>query len=198
MKYHVLEDYYELSDKLEVVLTPEQIEERVWEMGRAISADYAHVTKGEDAEKHSLLLIGLMKGVIMFMADLMRTITIPVEVDFMRTASRTSAAADIGLMELQYRPSLPTSVTNRHIIFVEDIIDKGLMLNHALRTLRLFNPASLEVCTMFEKPTFRLIDTPVKYKGFDLPHKFVVGYGLDYREKYRNLPFLAALRTERQ
>jgi hypoxanthine phosphoribosyltransferase len=128
------------------------------------------------------------------MADLIRAITVPIEVDFMAVASYSSSTREQGFVRLQ--KDLDEPIDGRHVLFVEDVIDTGLTLNYLLRNLNARGPASLKVCTLFEKPQRRLINIPVRYKGFDLPDKFVVGYGLDYRELYRNLPFVGMLKPE--
>jgi hypoxanthine phosphoribosyltransferase len=166
----------------EVVLTAAQIEARVAALGQAISADYAG---------RNPLLVGVLRGVFVFLADLYRAITIPAEVDFIAIASYSAESRDRGMVRLI--KDLEISIQNRHVLFVEDIVDTGLTLNFLLRNLAARGPASLEVCALFNKPKRRLIDIPLKYKGFDLPDRLVVGYGLDYREQYRNLPFLALL-----
>jgi hypoxanthine phosphoribosyltransferase len=172
------------ADIQEVLISPEQLERKVIEMGRAISSDYA----GKDP-----LLVGVLKGVLFFMADLLRSITIPVEVDFIAISSYSPEARQKGFVRLV--KDLETPLTDRHVLFVEDVIDTGLTLNYILQNLKARDPASLEVCVLFNKPEHRLIDIPVKYKGFDLPDQFVVGYGLDHREKYRNLPFVGLLKS---
>lgn len=193
MKLHPLQDYQIEADHIaDILYTPEQIEQRVWELGAQISADYAHLT--EQGRSERLIMVGLLRGVIIFMADLLRAITIPVELDFMDINHYATNNRYSGSLNLT--SDIHTDIEGRHVIFVEDVIDKGLTLNHLLRNLRLRRPASLAVCTMFDKPTRRLIDIPIDYTGFELPDKFVVGYGLDYHEQYRNLPFLAQLKPE--
>jgi hypoxanthine phosphoribosyltransferase len=178
-----LEAYGELAAGIREILFPAAvIEQRVAELGRAISADYAG---------RNPLLVGVLKGVMFFIADLFRAITIPAEVDFMAVSSYTAQAREQGLVRLEKDLEIP--LHGRHVLFVEDVIDTGLTLNYLLRSLRAREPASLEVCVLFDKPRRRLIDIPLKYKGFDLPARFVVGYGLDYRERYRNLPFVGLL-----
>jgi hypoxanthine phosphoribosyltransferase len=168
-----------------VLFTPEQIQARIAELGAQISKDYA----GE-----SLLLIGVLRGVIFFMADLLRTIKIPVEVDFMSVSSYNHESRDKGYVRLV--KDLELSITDRHVLFVEDIIDTGLTLNYLLNTLKTRQPASLEVCVLFNKQKRRLIELSMRYTGFDIPDYYVVGYGLDYREKYRNMPFVGLLKAE--
>lgn len=178
--------YAEIAkDVREILLTPEQIQARVAELGKQISIDYAD---------KDLLIVGVLKGVLMFMADLLRQITIPVAVDFIAVSSYSSEARDRGYVSLVKDLDIP--ITGRHVIFIEDVVDTGLTLNYLLRNLRARNPASLEVCVMFDKPVRRLVNIPLRYKGFDLPDQFVVGYGLDYQEKYRNLPFVGLLKAE--
>ena len=184
--WYPLEAYGELAGGISEVLIPEQsIRRRVLEIGKSISHDYVGLEP---------LLVGVLKGVVPFVADLMRAITIPVELDFMAVASYSAEARDQGVVRLEKDLSLP--ITGRHVLFVEDIIDTGLTLSYLLRNLRVREPASLEVCVLFDRPDRRLIDTPIKYKGFDLPDRLVVGYGLDYRGRYRNLPFVGQLRPE--
>jgi len=180
------EAYGELADGIQKVLIPaDRIKSRVLALGKAITQDY----RG----RHPLL-VGVLKGVVPFMADLLRSITIPVEVDYMAVASYSTEARNNGMVRLEKDLSMP--ITGRHVLFVEDIIDTGLTLNYLLRSLRTRDPASLEVCVLFNKPQRRLIDIPMKYKGFDLPDRLVVGCGLDFRERYRNLPFVGLLKPE--
>lgn len=186
MSTEVLKGYPEMgADIQEILLSEEQIQRRVTEIGQAIMRDY---------DGHNPLLVGVLKGVLFFMADLLRAIHIPVEVDFIAVSSYTPEARQQGFVRLQKDLEIP--ITDRHVLFVEDVIDTGLTLNYILRSLRARQPASLEVCVLFNKPERRLIDIPVRYKGFDLPDRFVVGYGLDHREKYRNLPFVGLLKSE--
>ncbi len=171
------------NDLGRVLLTESEIQRRISEMGTAISTDYAG---------RNPLLIGVLKGVIFFMTDLLRTITIPVTVDFMaisRYDPQKQAGGAVRLVK-----DLEEAVEGRHLIFVEDVIDTGLTLSYLLRLLQARGPASLEVCVLFDKPQHRLVNIPLKYKGFDLPDRFVVGYGLDYHEFYRHLPYVAELK----
>jgi hypoxanthine phosphoribosyltransferase len=180
------DDFGPLADDVSQVLyTAAEIGERVREMGQAISQDY---------NGRRPLLIGVLKGVFPFMADLLRAITIPVQVDFMAIASYSRSTRQQGFVRLQ--KDLDEPLEGRHVLFVEDVIDTGLTLSYLLRSLRARGPASLEVCTLFDKPQRRLVPIPIRYKGFDLPEKFVVGYGLDYRELYRNLPFVGLLKAD--
>lgn len=180
------EAYGELYEGIsQVLISSTQIQARVRELGREISQDY---------EGCQPLLIGVLKGVFPFMADLLRAITIPVAVDFMAISSYGSSARDQGFVRLQ--KDLDAPIEGRHVLFVEDVIDTGLTLHYLLGNLRARGPATLKVCTLFDKPQRRLAKIPIRYKGFDLPDRFVVGYGLDYRELYRNLPFVGLLKPE--
>lgn len=174
-----------MADIQTVLIPAEQIQQRVSELGAQISADYA----GRD-----LLLVGVLKGVVFFLADLLRAITIPVEVDFMAVSNYSLETRQRGLVRLV--KDLETSIADRHVLFVEDVVDTGLTLSYLLRNLSERGPASLNVCTLFNKPTHRLINLDLKYTGFDLPDLFVVGYGLDHREHYRNLPFVGVLKPQ--
>lgn len=170
---------------VEILISAEEIQERVRELGAAISRDYAGVEPR---------LIGILKGVTPFMADLMRAIPIPVSTDFMAIlkydplGERKPAARLIKDLDL--------SITAKHVLLVEDIIDMGLTMQYVLQLLQGRRPASLKVCTLFNKPAHRVVDLPLDYVGFDLPDVFVVGYGLDHNQKYRNLPYLAVLKPE--
>ena len=186
MTHHPLAAYGELAEGIRQVLySAEAIESRILELGQAISRDYAG---------HNPLLIGVLKGVFVFMADLYRAITIPAEVDFIAISNYSSESREKGMVRLV--KDLELSITGRHVLFIEDMVDTGLTLHYLLRNLRAREPASLEVCALFNKPKRRLIHLPLKYKGFDLPDRFVVGYGLDYRERYRNLPCVGLLKPE--
>ncbi len=172
-----------LNDIAEVLITTEELQARIAELGAQISADYA----GKDP-----LLVGVLRGVFIFMADLVRVITIPISVDFIGITSYDSTSRTRGMV--RFTKDLELYIENRHVLFVEDVIDTGLSLRYILRTLKTREPASLQVCTLFDKPRTRLFDLDVSYTGFMLPDKFVVGYGLDYDERYRNLPYVALLK----
>jgi hypoxanthine phosphoribosyltransferase len=183
VNWYPAEAYGELADDVrQVLISADQIQARVLELGQAISEDYAG---------RNPLLVGVLKGVVIFMADLLRAITIPVEVDFLAVSSYTPELRDQGVVRLM--KDLEAPITGRHVLFVEDVIDTGFTLNYLLNTLRARQPASLEVVVLFDKPGRRLMDTPLKYRGFELPDAFVVGCGLDFRERYRNLPFVGPL-----
>ena len=186
MNKQLQESYGEVANDITaVVVSEEDIQRRVRELAGAISLDYSGRTP---------ILVGVLKGVLFFMADLLRSITVPVEVDFIAVSSFSQETREKGVVRLV--KDLEASISGRDVLFVEDVVDTGLTLNYLLRNLRARQPASLEVCALFNKPAHRLIDIPLKYKGFDLPDQFVVGYGLDHREKYRNLPFVGLLKPE--
>lgn len=172
------------DDIKEVLISEDEIHQKVEEIGQQISRDYV----GKNP-----LLVGVLKGVLFFMADLLRTISIPVEVDFLAVSSYDPLARQQGVVRLL--KDLDMAIEGRHVLFVEDVIDTGLTLNYLMRSLKARQPATLEVCALFNKPANRLINIPLKYKGFDLPDKFVVGYGLDYREQYRNLPYIGLMKA---
>ncbi len=174
-----------MHDISRILLSQAEIQHRVAELGAEISRDYAG---------RNPLLIGVLKGVIFFITDLLRSITIPVELDFMAISRYNPQQSATGAVRLV--KDLEEVVAGRHLIFVEDVIDTGLTLSYLLRLLQARGPASLEVCVLFNKPHHRLVNIPLKYRGFDLPDRFVVGYGLDYREAYRHLPFVGELRPE--
>jgi hypoxanthine phosphoribosyltransferase len=166
----------------EIIVQADDLQHRVAELGREVSSDYA----GKD-----LLLVGVLKGAIFFLSDLMRHIDVPCEVDFMAVASYGSATESSGVVRIL--KDLDIAIEGRHVLIVEDIVDSGLTLQYLLRSLRTRNPASLEVCALLTKPSRREVDLPARYIGFEIPDKFAIGYGLDHAEKYRNLPFVAAL-----
>ena len=168
----------------EVLLTSEQLQRRVAELGAAISTDYAGL---------DLLLVGALRGVTLFMADLMRAVTIPLQVDFLAITSYGGQTESGVQRPVRITKDLETDITGRHILFVEDMVDTGLSLNYMLRLLRDRQPASLHICTMFDKQRLRLFKLPLRYVGFELPDRYVVGYGLDYRQLYRNLPYVGVL-----
>jgi hypoxanthine phosphoribosyltransferase len=167
------------------LLTEEEIRRRINALAADISRDYAG---------RNPLLVGVLKGVIFFMSDLLRAVTIPATVDFMAISRYDPQRITKGAVRLI--KDLDETIEGRHLIFVEDIIDTGLTLNYLLRILKARGPASLEVCTLFSKPDHRLVNLPIRYTGFELPDRFVVGFGLDYKEAYRHLPYLAELRPE--
>ncbi len=168
-----------------ILIESEAIQQRIREMGAQIAYDYADLRP---------LFVGVLKGVLFFMADLLRAVPIPLEVDFMAISSYSPETREHGVVRIT--KDLETPLQGRHVIFVEDMIDTGLTLNYLLRQLQTRNPASLHVAVLFDKPSRRLVDIKPRYWGFRLPDLFVVGYGLDYREQYRNLPFVGVLKAE--
>jgi len=168
-----------------IILSEADIQGCVAELAAQISADYAG---------RNPLLIGVLRGVVFFMSDLLRAITIPVRLDFIAISRYGAQGSSKGPVRLV--KDLEETIEGQHLVFVEDVIDTGLTLSYLLRLLRARGPASIEVCTLFNKPAHRLTNIPLKYKGFDLPDRFIVGYGLDYREAYRHLPYIAELRPE--
>ncbi len=172
-----------MGDDLEKVLvTEEQIKARLRELAAEIDADYA----GKD-----LLLVGVLKGAVMVMADLARELHHPAEMDWMAVSSYGAGTTSSGVVRIL--KDLDADLKDRHVLIVEDVIDSGLTLSWLVGNLRSRGPASVEVCTMVRKPLAFDVDLDVKYIGFDLPNEFIVGYGLDYAEKYRNLPFIGTL-----
>jgi hypoxanthine phosphoribosyltransferase len=166
----------------EILVPAGDLQDRVRAMAADISRDYA----GRD-----LLLIGVLKGAFLFLADLMRGLTVPCEVDFMAVASYGSSTESSGVVRIIKDLDVP--LEGRDVLIVEDIVDSGLTLQYLLRTLRGRGPASLEVCALLTKPARRRVDLPVRYTGFEIPDEFVIGYGLDFAERYRNLPYVAVL-----
>ena len=173
------------QDISEVLFTSEEIRQRVHELGTAISQDY----RGKD-----LIMIGVLRGVVPFMADLLRAITIPVTVDYISISRYGPSERTRGVVRLI--KDLDEPIAGRHVLFVEDIIDTGFTLGYMLNLLRARDPASLRVCVLVDKRSFRLIDLDIAYKGFEIPDRFIVGYGLDHNQLYRNLPFIGVLKPE--
>jgi len=166
----------------EALVTQEDLERRVRELGEQISRDYA----GKD-----LFLVGVLKGAVFFLSDLMRSLEVPCEVDFMAVASYGSSTDSSGVVRIL--KDLDATIEGKDVLIVEDIIDSGLTLSYLLRTLQAREPRSLEVCALLTKPERREVDLPIRYTGFEIPNKFVIGYGLDHAERYRNLPYVAVL-----
>ena len=172
-------------DVAEVLVDADALRARVAELGAEITEDYA---------ERDLLLVGVLKGAIFFIADLMRELRVPCEIDFMAISSYGAATDSSGVVRIL--KDLDSSIADRHVLVVEDIVDSGLTLSYLLRTLRARRPASLEICALLTKPERREIDVPTRYVGFEIPNTFVIGYGLDYAERYRNLPYIGVLRPE--
>jgi hypoxanthine phosphoribosyltransferase len=166
----------------EILVQADQLKHRIRELGEQISRDY---------EDKDLLLVGVLKGAVFFLSDLMRHISIPCEVDFMAVASYGSATDSSGVVRIL--KDLDAAIEGRDVLIVEDIVDSGLTLKYLLRNLGARGPASLEVCALLTKPERRKVELRAAYVGFEIPNKFVIGYGLDFAERYRNLPYVAAL-----
>jgi hypoxanthine phosphoribosyltransferase len=166
----------------EVLIAEDALKERVAEMAARISEDYA----GRD-----LLVIGVLKGAVFFIADLMRQLTVPCELDFMAVSSYGSSTHSSGVVRILKDLEMP--IAGRHVLVVEDVIDSGLTLSYLLKNLASRQPASLEICSLLTKPGHKRLNIPIRYVGFDLPDAFVIGYGLDYAERWRNLPYIAIL-----
>jgi hypoxanthine phosphoribosyltransferase len=167
----------------EVLVPADALARRVKELAAEVSRDY----RGKD-----LLLIGVLKGAVFFLSDLMRALTIPAEVDFMAVASYGSATKSSGVVRIL--KDLDAVIEDRDVLIVEDIVDSGLTLQYLLRNLAGRNPRSLEVCAFLIKPERRKVDLKTRYVGFEIPNRFAIGYGLDHAERYRNLPYVAALK----
>ena len=166
----------------EILIEEDRLQERIRELGRELSHDYAG---------RELLLVGVLKGAVFFMADLMRSLTVPCEIDFMAISSYGASTDSSGVVRIL--KDLDINIEGRHVLIVEDIVDSGLTLSWLLKNLASRNPASLEVVSLLRKPEAVKVDVPVKYIGFDIPNEFVVGYGLDYAERYRNLRVVGTL-----
>jgi hypoxanthine phosphoribosyltransferase len=169
----------------EAYLDAEAIARRVGELGAEITRDY----RGRD-----LLLISILRGSLFFMADLARVIAVPVEMDFLAISSYTEEHSDTGARAIRFLKDLDQPVKDKHVLVVEDVVDSGLTLHYILRSLALRRPQTLEVCTLFDRPLQRLVDIEVRYRGFEVPDDFFVGYGFDYRQSFRNLPYVAYLK----
>ena len=173
------------ADVGEVLIDAETLRGRVEELGAEISADY---------EGRDLLLVGVLKGAIFFISDLMRELTVPCEIDFMAISSYGAGTDSSGVVRIL--KDLEINISGRDVLVVEDIIDSGLTLSYLRRTLGARKPASLEICALLTKPERREVDVPVRYVGFEIPNRFVIGYGLDFAERYRNLPYIGVLHPD--
>ncbi|WP_285662326.1 hypoxanthine phosphoribosyltransferase [Actinorhabdospora filicis] len=175
------------ADDIErVIFSADDIAKKTAELGRQVSADYA--------DTDGLLLVGVFKGAVMFMADFARSLSVPVELEFMALSSYGQRATSSGVVRIL--KDLDRDIAGRHVLVVEDVVDSGLTLSWLLRYLNGRGPASLEVVSLIRKPESMQVELPVKYVGFDMGQEFVVGYGMDYAEKYRELPFLGVLKPE--
>ena len=173
------------KDIKNILIAEDVLQAKVAELGAKITEDY----KGKD-----LLLVCVLKGAVIFVSDLMRKIDLPLEIDFMAISSYGSNTQSSGVVRIL--KDLNSSIEGRHVLIVEDIIDSGLTLSYLAENLKARGPESVEICTILDKPDRRTINLEIKYTGFQVPDEFVVGYGLDYAEKYRNLPYIAILKEE--
>jgi hypoxanthine phosphoribosyltransferase len=171
------------EDIEQVLITSEQIQEKIAHLAKQITDDY---------RDRDLLLVGVLKGAFVFMSDLARQIELPLEFDFMAVSSYGSSTKSSGVVRIL--KDLDYEITGRHVLLVEDIIDSGLTISYLLRYLEARGPASLDICSLFWKRGEQAVPLEVKYPGFEIPPVFVVGYGLDYAERYRNLPYIGVLK----
>ncbi|HKN55778.1 MAG TPA: hypoxanthine phosphoribosyltransferase [Amycolatopsis sp.] len=168
-----------------VLVTEQQIQDKIAELATQVAADYPDTEQGE------LLLVGVLKGAVMFMTDFARALPLPTQLEFMAVSSYGSSTSSSGVVRIL--KDLDRDIAGRDVLIVEDIVDSGLTLSWLLKNLASRNPASLEVVSLLRKPEAVKVDVPVKYIGFDIPNEFVVGYGLDYAERYRDLPYIGTL-----
>jgi hypoxanthine phosphoribosyltransferase len=173
------------EDIKEILVSADEIQDKISELAKQITEEY----RGKD-----LLLVGVLKGAFVFMADLARRVELPIEFDFMAVSSYGTATKTSGVVRIL--KDLDYEITNRHVLLVEDIIDSGLTISYLLRYLEARGPVSLEICSLFWKKGEQAVPLEVKFPGFEIPPVFVVGYGLDYAEKYRNLPYIGVLKDE--
>jgi hypoxanthine phosphoribosyltransferase len=166
----------------DVIVSPDELQQRVTELAHEITQDYAG---------RELFMMGVLKGAVFFVADLMRQIDLQCELDFMAVSSYGSMTDSSGVVRIL--KDLDSSIENRDVLIVEDVVDSGLTLGYLLRSLKSRNPRSLEVCALLVKPDRRRVELPIRYVGFEIPNRFVVGYGLDLDQRYRNLPYVTAL-----
>ena len=173
------------NDIDEILITEDDIREKTKILGNSISRDYSD---------KDLVMISILKGGLIFLSDLLREVTIPAKVDFMAITSYGADTESAGIVQLLKDLSNP--ILGKEVLIVEDIIDTGLTLNYLIQTLKARQPLSIKICTLMDKSVRRIVDMPIAYKGFDVPDRFVVGYGLDYGQKYRNLPYIGVLKEE--
>lgn len=178
------------EDIASVLVTEQQIGEKTAELAEQIGKDYADLC-GPGGRDTDMLLVGVLKGAVMFMTDFARAMPLPVQLEFMAVSSYGSSTSSSGVVRIL--KDLDRDIAGRHVLIVEDIIDSGLTLTWLLKNLESRQPASLEVVTLLRKPDAVKVEVPVKYVGFDIPNEFVVGYGLDYGERYRDLPYIGTL-----
>jgi hypoxanthine phosphoribosyltransferase len=166
----------------DILVSEEELQKRVAELGAEISRDY---------EGRDLVMVGILKGAVLFLADLMRHMTVDPVLDFMAVSSYGSSTDSSGVVRIL--KDLDAPIEGRDVLIVEDIIDSGLTLHYLLRSLKARNPGSLEVCSLLTKPERRRVEDPIRYVGFEIANRFAIGYGLDHKQRFRNLPFVAAL-----
>lgn len=175
-----------MHDNIEKILISEaQIHSRIDELGRELAREY----KGKRP-----IFIGVLKGVVVFFADMIRAVPIPCQIDFMCISSYGNGTESSG--SVQIKKDISVDISGRHVVILEDILDSGLTLYHTVRHLQARNPASLKICTLLDKPDRRTVSIRADYVGFTIPNEFVVGYGLDFQEEYRNLPYVGVLKPE--
>ncbi|WP_027363299.1 hypoxanthine phosphoribosyltransferase [Desulfotruncus alcoholivorax] len=173
------------QDVERVLISDEKIKQKVSELGSVISRDYAG---------KNLLVVGILKGAMVFMSDLIRSLSVDVQIDFMAVSSYGASSKSTGVVRIL--KDLDQTIEGKHVLIVEDIVDTGLTLNYLQEILKARGPASVRICTLLDKPSRREVDVAIDYNGFSIPDEFVVGYGLDYNEKYRNLPEIYILKQE--
>jgi hypoxanthine phosphoribosyltransferase len=174
------------DDIASVLITEKEINHKIAEVAKQVSHDYP-----ERGDRDDLVLVGVLKGAVMFMTDLARALSVPVQMEFMAVSSYGSATSSSGVVRIL--KDLDRDIAGRNVLIVEDIIDSGLTLSWLLKNLQSRSPASLEVCTLLRKPDAVKVEVPVRYVGFEIPNEFVVGYGLDFAERYRDLPYIGTL-----
>jgi len=173
------------NDLAKILLTEQEIQKKISELAKKITEDYAG---------KKLVLVGVLKGSFIFMADLVRAIELPLSLDFMAVSSYGNRTTTTGAVEIT--KDLGADIEGCDVLIVEDILDSGVTLNYLINYLEVRNPASIRICTLLDKPERRKVEVFAHYKGFEVPDEFVVGYGLDYAEKYRNLPYIGVLKPE--
>lgn len=174
------------QDIASILISSDQLQQRVAELGTQIAADYA--------ESPDLLLVGVLKGSVMFLVDLARAIDLPLAIDFMAISSYGQSTVSSGVVRVL--KDLDTDISGRHVLIIEDIIDSGLTIEYLTDQLQRRSPASLRICALLNKPERRTSNVTIDYLGFDIPNEFAVGYGLDYAERYRNLPYIGVLKED--
>ena len=174
------------GDVASVLITEQQINDKIAELAGQVAADYRPATHDTD-----LVLVGILKGAVMFMTDFARALPMPTQLEFMAVSSYGSATSSSGVVRIL--KDLDRDIAGREVLVVEDIVDSGLTLSWLLKNLAARSPASLKVCSLLRKPDAVKVDVPVEYVGFDIPSEFVVGYGLDFAERYRDLPYIGTL-----